>query len=130
LIEAKYIRGSSASIFAGLTAAPLTKKGNLSRGWSAYPCWAIGSVYKREKRMSDIYRNLFDYFARNVKFWTCYSKILKVKYIFFVKNGGVAKISFIRMVNLAVKYIPSVGKPLKQRKKATETLIDGRLNYK
>jgi hypothetical protein len=133
LIEAKHRRGPFASILAGLTAAPLTNrpekmKRNLYRSWAARVCWAIGRGTRDKHNMSLNYQNLFDYFARNLKFWRCYSKILKVKYIFFVDNEKVAKIGFVKMVNLAERY--SLQKSKSQKSMAAENFIAGKLVFK
>lgn len=115
LIEAKYIRGASfASFLSDLTLSPLPfrpekMKRDLYRSRNAHPCWAIGSGRKTDKHdMTRVYRNLFDYFARNVEFWKCYSRTLKVKFIFFVKDGKVAKVKFLKMVSLSERYDPSL----------------------
>jgi hypothetical protein len=136
LIEAKYIRGPFATILAGLTAAPLSNrpqkmKTKKYRSWDARICWAIGSGRKSDKHdMSRVYQNLFDYFARNLKFWKCYSKTLKVKYVFFVADGKVAKISFIKMVNLAGRYKKSsLPKSPSQKDIAAEEIV-GKLIFK
>ncbi|QQG42481.1 MAG: hypothetical protein HYW15_03165 [Candidatus Giovannonibacteria bacterium] len=129
LIEAKYIRGPFASAFAGLTIAPLTNrpekmKNNLYRSRYSVICWAIGFGYKRRKyKMSRIYQILFDYLARNLEFWECYSKTLKVMYIFFVDNQKVAKISFSKIINLAARYELSIKKSLPERRAIAEKLL-------
>lgn len=130
LIEAKYIRGAFASSFAGLTIAPLSNRPEkMTRGqyrsWSAVICWAIGSGYKNvgKYKMRNVYQILFNYLARNLNFWQCYSETLKVKYIFFVDNQGVAKISFNKIINLAAQYKPSLGKSLFKRRTRAEELL-------
>src|SRR3989344_112310 len=95
LIEAKYIQGPFASSFAGLVIAPLSNRPEKMRSkrkksWSSVICWAIGSSYKKNA----IYQILLDYLTRNSEFWKCYSKILKVKYIYFIDNKKVANIRF------------------------------------
>lgn len=101
LIEAKYIHGPFASAFCGLVGSPLINrtekmKSGKKRSWSSVICWAIGWEHK-----NGIYKILFKYLIRNLKFWKCYSRILKVKYIYFVNNKGeVAKISFNKIINL------------------------------
>jgi hypothetical protein len=139
LIEAKYIRGAFASALAGLIIAPLTKKtekmkSRKKKSWSSVICWAIGCGYVAGKRnlkykMSGIYQILFDCLARNLEFWKCYSKTLKVRYIFFVDNGKVAKISFNNILNRAGRYKSSSNKSLRERRLIAEVLLRG-LNFK
>lgn len=130
LIEAKYIRGPAASAFAGLFIAPLSKrpekmKSKKKRSWSSVVCWAIGCGYK-----SGIYQILLDYLARNLEFWECYSKTLKVKYIYFVnKKKEVAKISFNEIISLAKRYKPSSDESLRKRRLKAEDLLKN-LNFK
>lgn len=124
LIEAKYIRGPFASAFAGLVIAPLSNRPEKMRSkkeksWSSVVCWAIGSSYKKNA----IYQILLDYLTRNSKFWECYSKILKVKYIYFVDNQKVAKISFNKIINLATRYKLSSDKSLRERRLIAEDLL-------
>lgn len=124
LFEAKYIRGPFASAFAGLVIAPLTNKTEKMRSkkkksWSSVVCWAIGSSYKKNA----IFQILFDYLARNPVFWESYSKILKVKYIYFVSNNKVSKIRFEKIIKLAMQYKPCLGRPLKERKLIAEKLM-------
>ncbi|MEK9173031.1 MAG: hypothetical protein AAB594_00460 [Patescibacteria group bacterium] len=133
LIEAKYIRGPFAAALAGLVIAPLTSKqekmkSKNRKSWSAVVCWAIGCGYQKGERakkykMSGIYQILFDCLTRNLKFWGCYSKLLKVKYIFFVDNKKVGKISFNRIIDLAEKYKPSMSKSLHERRLMAEKLL-------
>ena len=139
LIEAKYIRGPFASALAGLVIAPLTNKtekmkSRKKRSWSSVICWAIGCGYIGGQRnlkykMSGIYQILFDCLARNLEFWECYSKTLKVKYIFFVDNRKVAKISFNKIVNLAERYKLSSHKSLHERRLIAEDLLKD-INFK
>lgn len=139
LIEAKYIKGPFASALAGLTISPLVNrpekmKRDLYRSRFAIVCWAIGCGYQRGERvkkykMSGIYQILFDCFARNLKFWKYYSKILKVEYIFFIDNGKVAKISFIKIINLAERYKSFINKSLHERRLAAEKLMRN-INFK
>jgi len=133
LIEAKYIRGPFAAALAGLVIAPLTSKrekmkSGKKKSWSAVVCWAIGCGYQRGERakkykMSGIYQILFDCLARNLEFWECYSKLLKVKYIFFVDNNKVGKISFSKIISLVEQYRSSVDKPLQERRLLAEKLF-------
>src|SRR3989338_4027417 len=124
LIEAKYIRGPFASALAGLVIAPLTNKtekmkSGKKKSWSSVVCWAIGSSYKKNA----IYQILLDYLTRNFEFWKQYSKILKVKYIYFVDNKKVAKISFNKIINFAIGYQSSSGKSLDKRRLMAKNLL-------
>jgi len=133
LVEAKYIQGPFASALAGLTIAPLTNKtekmkGKKKKSWCSVVCWAIGCGYKGGKRdkkykMSGIYQILLDCLIRNLKFWECYSKIFKVKYIYFIDNQKVAKISFDKIIYLAKKYKFSLEKSLPERRLVAENLL-------
>jgi len=105
LIEAKYFNRSFISSFAGLVTAPLTNKSEKmkskkKKSWSAVVCWTIGTDYKNR----NIYQILFDYLERNITFYKNYSKILKVKYIYFVFNGKVGKINFGKILEKALQY--------------------------
>ena len=134
LIEAKYIRGPSASAFAGLVVAPFSSKrpekmkSKKTKSWSAVICWAIGCGYERGNRnnkykMSGFYQILFDFLIRNLEFWKYYSETLKVKYIYFVDNKKVAKISFDQIINLARRYDLSANKTLHERRLIAENLL-------
>lgn len=130
LVEAKYIQGPSASALAGLTIAPLVNRPEKMKHGSyrsryAVVCWAVGCGYKRvlNYKMEGIYQILFDCFARNLSFWKCYSKTLKVKYIFFIDNKKVARIRFIDIINLAVLYKSSLDKSLSGRRIKAEKLM-------
>ncbi|OGY99277.1 MAG: hypothetical protein A2945_04875 [Candidatus Liptonbacteria bacterium RIFCSPLOWO2_01_FULL_52_25] len=135
LIEAKYIRGSFAAALAGLVIAPLTSKqekmkSKKKKSWSAVVCWAIGCGYQRGGRakkykMSGIYQILFDCLGRNLKFWECYSDLLRVKYVFFVDGNKVGKISFYKIINFAKRYKSSMDKSLHQRRTEAEKLAKG-----
>jgi len=139
LIEAKYIRGPFTSAFAGLVISPLSyrpekmKYKNLYRSKYSTICWAIGVGYNKvdEYKMRDIYQILFDYISRNVNFWKYYSKILKVKYIFFVNNNGkVAKISFTKMIQIAENYKKlAEQKQLNERRNIAQKLIEKSLKF-
>jgi hypothetical protein len=133
LIEAKYIRGPFAAALAGLVIAPLTNRREKMRSkkkksWSSVACWAIGCGYEKGGRakkykMSGIYQILFDYLIRNLKFWEHYSKLLKVKYIFFVDKGKVSKVGFDKIIKLADKYKFSVNKPLHEKRLIADGLM-------
>ena len=133
LFEAKYIRGPFASALAGLVIAPLTNKtekmkSGKKKSWSSVICWAIGCGYNGSERnlkykMSGVYQILFDYLARNLEFWGCYSKILKVKYIYFIDNQKVAKISFDKIIHFTARYKSSSNKSLHERRLIAEKLL-------
>jgi hypothetical protein len=125
LIEAKYIRGPSASALAGLIIAPLVNrsekmKSKKKKSWCSSICWAIGCGYKRPE---NIYQKLFDYFTQHLSFWESYFKTLNVKYLFFVNNQKVAKISFDKIINLATQYKSSSNKSLSERRLVAEKLL-------
>jgi hypothetical protein len=136
LIEAKFIQGPFASALAGLIIAPLVMrreqmKSRKSKRWAAVTCWAIGCgwpIARGDKseghNVSRIYQLLFDYFARNLKFWKCYSKTLNFKYLFFVDEGKVARIRFIKMLNLVKRYEPSFETTFKERQQLAAKLMD------
>jgi hypothetical protein len=137
LIEAKYIRGAFAASMAGLIISPLSlrrevmKRKGLKKSWSGVVCWAIGTGYKKidKYRMRDMYQILLDYIARNPEFWKFYSQLLKVKYIFFIENEKVGKISFAKMIKLAEKYKSSLDEPMKERRSRATDLL-GTLKFK
>lgn len=129
LIEAKYIQGPSAAAIAGLTVAPLVyrpekmKNKNFYRSRYFCICWAIGCGYRVGKRdqkheMGGIYQVLLDCLILNLNFWKQYSKILRVKYIYFVNNQKVAKISFNKVINLATRYKFQLDKHLRNKGRA------------
>lgn len=131
LFEAKYIRGPFASALAGLVIAPLTNrtekmKSGKKKSWSSVICWAIGSSYRKNA----IYQILLDCLARNSEFWACYSKILKVKYIYFVDNQKVARISFEKIIKIVARYNPSSEKSLHERRLVAENLLKNNLKFK
>ena len=128
LIEAKYISGAFAPAIAGLTLAPLTHRvermqsGRKEGSWCASVAWAIG--WDRSKhQMAGIYQILLDYFSRNLTFWQCYARELKVKCIFFVQQGSVARISFDRMLGLAKQYAATAGRSLPERRERANQLL-------
>ena len=135
LIEAKYFNKSFISSFAGLVSAPLTNrsekmKSKKKKSWSAVVCWAVGSGYKDR----NIYQILFDYLVRDIIFYKAYSKILKVKYIYFVSDGCVAKISFKEILRRASWYKHQLNKlkegiDLNQKRKIVNQLM-GNLKFK
>jgi hypothetical protein len=109
LVEAKYIKGPFAAPMSGLVLSPLVRKLKpLPR--NGVFCWAIGCGWQNQSDdMRETVCRLCDYFASNRKFWTCYSNLLRVKYIFFVdRKKKVAKIGFVRMVHLLRRYDTSL----------------------
>lgn len=134
LIEAKYIRGSAASAFSGLVFAPFSSKrpekmkSKKEKSWSAVISWAIGCGYDRGNRdkiykMSGMYQILFDLLIKNLSFWDFYSKTLKVKYIYFVDDNKVGKISFNKIISLAGRYKSTMSKTLHERRLLAERLL-------
>jgi hypothetical protein len=101
LIEAKYIGGPAIPSLAGLVAAPLAIRAGYfpPRNWPEKVCWAIG--IKPPRHMCQI---LFDYVARNQKFWTHYGEDLGMKYIFFVQDGDVTRIPFATFLGMTKHY--------------------------
>ncbi len=128
LIEAKYIVGPFASAMAGLTLAPLSdrrermRSGRKLGSWCAAVAWAIGWDGRNYTR-DGIYQIVLDYLSRNPGFWRCYSRELKVKYIFFVENGSVARISFDKILTLAKRYAPFSGATRAQRRTSAQNLM-------
>jgi hypothetical protein len=134
LIEAKYIQGPSASALAGLIISPLTNrpekmKSGKKKSWSSVICWAIGCGYSGGQRnqkykMSGMYQILFDKLVINLSFWRCYSKTLNVKYIYFVDNNEVGKISFSKIISLAEQYKSSSNESLHEKRILAEKLLN------
>jgi len=128
LIEAKYVDGPFLASFNGLVTAPLANRPQhlikrRYRSWSYGICWAIGTNYIQR----NIYQLLFDYFSRNLSFWKHYAGDLNAKYIFFVKEKKVAKISFDRILRLGARYKLLVeNKRLNERRIIADELM-GRL---
>lgn len=88
--------------------------------WCAHPCWAMGSSYKTR----NIYQLIFDYFVRNPDFWKHYCEDLNLKYVFFVKDGRVAKILFERLLSVAETYSKkATGKKTSERRLVAEQLM-------
>lgn len=136
LIEAKYIRWPFASALAGLIIAPLTNKtekmkSGKKKSWSAVICWAIGFSNRKvgKHAMRNGYQILFNYIARNLKFWGYYAKTLKVKYFFFIDNRRVAKISFEKIIDLATRYKLVLNKSLPEKRARAEKLLRN-LNFR
>jgi hypothetical protein len=120
LIEAKFVNGPFLASFTGLVTAPLANRPMRShsrkyRKSTAYVCWAIGS-----KKGSGIkrYQILFDYFSRNLKFWRHYKTDLKMKYVFFIENDKVARITFDTLLDkVQIYYKQTYEKNLKLSKR-------------
>ena len=134
LIEAKYVTRSFASAISGLILAPLCHrpeklKRGLYRSWSARICWAIGCGYNNEKHRKGLYQILFDYIARNLKFWNAFAEILSVKYVFFVDGSKVAKFRFHDMVKLVGRYYTCADQPLDKRRLTAEKLVTKKLHF-
>ncbi len=124
LIEAKYIAGPALSSFAGLVTAPLAKRAQRGmvrkyRSWCHGVCWAIGINPPR-----NIFQILFDYIARNPKFWKHYGEDLRMKYIFFVRDGDVTRIPFTAFLRITKLYAArSGGKTLAARRRIAKELL-------
>jgi hypothetical protein len=132
LFEAKYVTGPFAAALAGLVIAPLTKrketmKSSKTKSWSAVVAWAIGRGYKNRNRAKDIvagiYQPLLDYLVRNAEFWECYSRVLRVKYVYFVVQGTVAKIRFDKLIRLTKQYATAADLPLSKRRARAQELL-------
>lgn len=129
LIEAKYITGPFLASFAGLVTAPLANRPqhfvkSKYRGWSYGVCWAIGAG----KPLKGVYQILFDYLARNPILWKHYAQDLRMKYVFFVKNGKVTRIPFTTLLRLAERYAEEVAnRSLREGQKLERRLIAERL---
>ena len=140
LIEAKYIRGPFAASLAGLVISPLSNRpenrSSLYRSWSAVSCWAIGSGYSTvgKYKLRNVYQLLLDYFSRNLNFWKSYAETLRVKYIFFVEDGRVAKMTFEDMVKIAAVYKDEICKIVKKtpeaKRRIAGQLLADRLKFK
>lgn len=132
LIEAKYIDGPFLGSFMGLVTAPLANRPQhlikrKYRSWSYAICWAIGTNYLQR----NIYQLLFDYFGRNLIFWNHYSKDLRVKYIFFVQNGKIAKVLFSKFLDLGKTYKKKAErKSLAERRLLAEELTKKIIKFK
>lgn len=128
LVEAKHIVGPFAAAMAGLTLAPLTRKqekmksGRKKGSWCASVAWAIGCD-RSKHQIEGIHQILLDYLSRNVTFWQCYARELKVKYIFFVQHGKVARINFTKLVAIAKRYAPMADCPLPDKRARAKQLM-------
>jgi hypothetical protein len=125
-IEAKYISGPAIAYFAGLVTAPLAKRDQLwkneilkSRPWC---CWAIGIKPESKRNM---YQIMFDYMSWNSEFWKHYGDDLRMKYIFFVQEERVTRISYTAFLQLANLYADRIdGKtPLPEKRRIAEELL-------
>lgn len=106
LIEAKYIDGPFLASFSGLVAAPLANRRQhfmvkKYRSWSYGVCWAIGTNFAQR----NVFQILFDYVARNQVFWNQYAECIRMKYIFFVEDGKVARVPFGSFLRLGERYV-------------------------
>ena len=126
LIEAKYIHGPFNTALAGLLVAPLSYRPDRHmrreyRSWATGVCWAIGSRHPLE----NIYQILFDYFYRNPLFWEHYRKDCKMKYVFFIRNKKVARITFQRLLEISKRYSLCVAtkQPLQKRRAVAKNLM-------
>ncbi|MDT8067943.1 MAG: hypothetical protein ROO76_07210 [Terriglobia bacterium] len=125
LIEAKYIDGAFLASFTGLVTASLANRRQhfmiqKYRSWCHHVCWAIGS----DRPQNDIFQILFDYIARNPKFWKHYAEDVRMKYVFFVRSGRVSRIPFSLVLHLAERYAPEASnKTLLERRKVAGHLI-------
>ncbi len=116
LIEAKYIGGAFAPSFAALAAAPLVNRPSRFmqrkyRGWASRVCWAIGTNYSEPH----LYQILLDYLSRNPRFWTYYVQTLRLKYVFFVRDGRVARARFNSILSIAKRYARLADDPKRRR---------------
>ena len=124
LIEAKYIAGPSLSSLAGLVTAPLAMRTQRSmarkyRSWCHGVCWAIGIKPPRS-----MYQILFDFIARNPRFWKHYGQDLRMKYIFFVQEGEVTRIPFAAFLRITDLYADRAeGKTLAARRQIAADLL-------
>ncbi len=128
LFEAKYITGPFAAAVAGLVIAPLTNrkekmKSSKTKSWSAVVAWAIGCGFKNKSIVAGIYQPLLDYLVRNAKFWECYSKVLRVKYVYFVVQHEVARIRFKALIGIAKLYAPAAKLPLREKRARAQKLL-------
>ena len=131
LVEAKYINGPFLASFAGMITAPLANRPQhfivrQYRGWSYSICWAIGANYAQR----NLYQLLFDYFARNLHFYKHYVRDLRIKYIFFIENGKVARVTFDKILLRANLYkFRASRKDLSERRKVANELIRPLLKF-
>jgi hypothetical protein len=131
LIEAKFITGPFLASFASLAAAPLARRpqrfvASKYRSWSYNVCWAIGASY----REANLYQILLDYLSRNLTFWKHYQKDLRLKYVFFVRNGRVARVRFVSILKIAVWYKKAAEQAgLHERRQIANKLMGGLLRF-
>lgn len=125
LIEAKYINRAFLSAFAGLVTASLANrrqhfKTKKYRSWSFGVCWAIGTPRVQE----NVLQILFDYIARNPMFWKHYAEDVRMRYIFFVRGGRVARVPFVTFLRLAERYaLEAANGPLSHRREIAGNLM-------
>ncbi len=131
LIEAKFIAGPFLASFASLAAAPLARRpqrfvATKYRSWSYNVCWAIGASY----RDANLYQIFLDYLSRNLTFWKHYQKDLRLKYVFFVRNGRVARVRFAAILNIANRYKNAAEQGgLHERRQIATKLMGGLLRF-
>ena len=131
LIEAKYIYGPFLASLNGLVTAPLANRRQhfmkrKYRSWSYGVCWAISTNYTQR----NIYQPLFDYFSRNFPFWSHYVRDLHMKYVFFVQDGRVAKISFDKILRQSERYkILARDRKLDERRIIADKLMKSKLIF-
>lgn len=106
LIEAKYISGPFLASFGGLVTAPLAHRNQRTikrkyRSWCAEVCWAIGSRYENR----NVYQIFLDYIGRNMDFWRSYGSILRMKYVFFVEDGRVTRLTWNKILRCGEAYV-------------------------
>lgn len=53
---------------------------------------------------------MLDYLARNMKFWRHYYKDIRLKYVFFVRGGLVARVRFRELLTIATAYARDVAR--------------------
>ncbi len=131
LIEAKYIDGPFLGSFTGLVAAPLADRPqhfakSRYRSRSHRVCWAIGSTYSE----SHLYQILLDYLSRNPRFWKHYGEDLRMKYVFFARDGRVARIEFRVLLSLVPHYRKNAAaKRLRERQAIAAELLVPLIKY-
>ena len=131
LIEAKFIAGPFLASFASLAAAPLARRPQHSvvtkyRSWSYGVCWAIGASY----RDANLYQIFLDYLSRNLTFWRHYQKDLRLKYVFFVRNGRVSRVRFVSILKIANRYKKAAEEAgLRERRQIATMLRGGLLRF-
>lgn len=76
------------------------------------------------KSVRNPFQLLWDYFARNMTFWSHYHKDLKVKYIFLVNEGRVCKMDFNKFLLMSSEYVKCTkGSKLSYRQKVAKDIV-------